>query len=109
MIAASTLGLAVAVSGRDWPRTRSSRWLVALCVSAFAVVYTIFSEWLNVEVRQSWAYDDAMPLVPLLGTALTPALQWLILPPVALGLAFNAAERDANSGGCDPASGASGA
>jgi hypothetical protein len=44
------------------------------------LAYTIFSEWLNVSVVKSWAYSDLMPLIPPLGTGLTPILQWIIVP-----------------------------
>ena len=50
------------------------------------VCYTVFSEWLNVFVREGWAYTDWMPVLPLLGTGLTPVLQWLLLPGLALHL-----------------------
>jgi len=46
----------------------------------FGVSYTVFSEWLNIEVRQAWAYRDAMPVVPVLGAGLSPVLQWIIVP-----------------------------
>ena len=46
--------------------------------------YTVFSEWLNINIRRSWSYTDAMPVLPLLGTGLTPLLQWVVVP----GLAF---------------------
>ena len=49
----------------------------------FGLGYTIFSEWLNVEVRGAWAYSARMPVVPIIGTGLAPLLQWLILPVVA--------------------------
>lgn len=42
--------------------------------------YTVFSEWLNVHIRRSWAYSETMPTVPPLGTGLTPLMQWLIVP-----------------------------
>jgi hypothetical protein len=48
--------------------------------------YTVFSEWLNVEVRGTWAYTEQMPVLPLLGTGLTPLLQWLIVPTLAWAL-----------------------
>ena len=48
------------------------------------VAYTIFSEWLNIVVRQSWAYSEAMPVVPLIGVGLSPLLQWLVIPGVAM-------------------------
>jgi hypothetical protein len=47
--------------------------------------YTVFSEWLNTQARQSWSYTEAMPLLPPLGTGLTPFLQWLIVAGIALG------------------------
>jgi hypothetical protein len=48
------------------------------------IAYTILSEWLNVEIRRRWSYTPAMPVIPWIGTGLTPLLQWLIVP----GLAF---------------------
>ena len=48
------------------------------------LAYTIVSEWLNVEVWRSWSYTSAMPVLPWLGTGVSPLLQWLIVP----GLAF---------------------
>ena len=48
--------------------------------------YTIFSEWLNVQIRRTWSYTAAMPVVPFLGTGLTPLLQWLIVPSMALAV-----------------------
>jgi hypothetical protein len=47
---------------------------------ALGLAYTIFSEWLNVSVVKSWTYSDLMPLIPPLGTGLTPILQWIIVP-----------------------------
>jgi hypothetical protein len=57
--------------------------LAALILGA---AYTIFSEWLNVEIRHSWSYTAAMPVLPWLGTGLTPLLQWLIVPALALAI-----------------------
>ena len=48
------------------------------------VAYTILSEWLNVEIRRTWSYTAAMPVLPLIGTGLTPLLRWVVVP----GLAF---------------------
>jgi hypothetical protein len=48
--------------------------------------YTILSEWLNVEIRRSWSYTATMPVLPFLGTGLTPLLQWLIVPTLALAI-----------------------
>ena len=49
--------------------------------------YTIFSEWLNVEVRRSWAYSSAMPVLPWLGTGLAPVLQWIFVPGFGFAMA----------------------
>jgi hypothetical protein len=48
--------------------------------------YTIFSEWLNVEIRRTWSYTAAMPVLPFIGTGLTPLLQWLVVPGLALAV-----------------------
>lgn len=79
MIAATTVLLAVTlVGGRAWPERRF--WAVAGTAIVLGVGYTIFSEWLNTEVRGAWAYRAAMPRLPVLGTGLTPVLQWLVVP-----------------------------
>jgi hypothetical protein len=60
---------------------------VALLMIAIGLAYTIFSEWLNITVRQSWAYSDLMPVIPGLGLGLSPAMQWGLIPIAALWLA----------------------
>jgi len=47
---------------------------------------TILSEWLNVEIRRTWSYAAAMPVVPWLGTGLAPLLQWLVVPSLAFAI-----------------------
>lgn len=66
---------------------RDPGWRLAAAGTLLGVAYTIFSEWMNVEVRHSWNYADSMPRLPPLGTGLTPLLQWLVLPPLAFLLA----------------------
>ncbi len=51
------------------------------------IAYTFFSEWLNVSIRQSWAYSDLMPVVPIIGTGISPVAQWIFLPLFGLLLA----------------------
>jgi hypothetical protein len=51
---------------------------------ALGVAYTVFSEWLNVQILRRWSYTTAMPVLPLIGIGLTPLLQWVVVP----GLAF---------------------
>jgi hypothetical protein len=52
---ASLVGALVLV-GRGWPERGFGR--VAVLTVALGVAYTAFSEWLNVSVRQSWAYSE---------------------------------------------------
>jgi len=85
-IAGMTLLSALAILGSHaWPLQRTGQVLVLSVV--FGVAYTIYSEWYNTGVRQSWAYSPLMPVLPLTGTGLSPLLQWLIVPSLALSLA----------------------
>lgn len=70
----------VALKARNWPRAERPR--VAVLNVALGIAYTVFSEWQNVYVRQSWSYDAAMPTVSILGyqIGLSPLAQWLIVP-----------------------------
>jgi hypothetical protein len=82
LIAGSTLMEAWALVGRyGWPDR--GYLSVAIAMVLMAVGYTVFSEWLNVEVRGSWAYRDLMPRLLWIGTGLTPVIQWIIVPAAA--------------------------
>ena len=48
------------------------------------VVVTIVFEALATGMIQRWAYSDAMPRVPVIGTGLLPLLQWLVIPLLVL-------------------------
>lgn len=81
LIAATTLGLALALCGRGWP---DRNWgPVAATTILLALAYTVFSEWLNISVRGAWAYRDIMPTLPPYSTGLTPLLQWIVVPLIA--------------------------
>ena len=68
LIATASLVLALLCFAKaSWPD--ESYIQVAAAAVAFGVGYTVFSEWLNTEVRSSWAYTDRMPVVPFLGPA----------------------------------------
>lgn len=86
LIALSALSAALVLAGSPhWP---AERFLVVAAVTvALGVGYTVFSEWLNVSVRGSWSYSARMPTVPPLETGLSPLLQWLAVPIIALGAA----------------------
>jgi hypothetical protein len=67
----------------DWPWAR-----ISVCTALTGVVYTIVSEWTNTTLFR-WAYSELMPTIAL-GPAeigLSPLLQWLVVPPLALTLA----------------------
>jgi hypothetical protein len=92
-LAALTLGLVLA-GHRDWPLRRFAA--VAALLLAFGLGYTVFSEWLNIVVRRSWAYSSVMPVVSLfgLGIGLSPLLQWIVVPTLALYAARRGATRE---------------
>ena len=84
MIGGICLLLSLAMLGRgEWPHRRYGA--VALGTILLALGYTVFSEWLNTEIRESWTYREAMPRLPVLGTGLTPVLQWFVVPVLAFG------------------------
>ncbi len=81
IIASWSALLAILAVGRNWPKQRFL--LVAVMTIGLAVLYTIFSEWLNVNVRRSWAYSSLMPTLPWLGTGVAPLLQWIVTPSLS--------------------------
>jgi hypothetical protein len=84
LIALASLMLSVAVIGDNrWPHARYLA--VALVAIVVGLSYTVFSEWRNVTLGR-WAYSEYMPIVPPLGTGLSPILQWAVIPPTLLWL-----------------------
>lgn len=82
LIALSSVMLALfLVGGPDWP-SEGYRRVVAVTL-AFGLSYTLFSEWLNIEIRQAWAYREVMPVLPLVDAGLSPVLQWIVVPLAA--------------------------
>lgn len=70
---------------------RVGTWRVAHVVAgtvALSVSYTVFSEWMNTVVHEHWKYSGLMPLLPIVGTGLSPVLQWVLVPSFALHLAL---------------------
>lgn len=95
LIGLCALMLALIATRAGWPETWRIR-RVTLVMIAISLAYTIFSEWMNTVWRESWAYSAWMPLVPILGTGLSPLAQWIVIPAAALRLSQAAAkpERD---------------
>jgi hypothetical protein len=84
LITTATLAAAAALArSLQWP---PFGWRMALTAILLGAAYTIFSEWLNVQIRRSWSYTAAMPVVPGLGTGLAPLLQWLVVPSLAFAI-----------------------
>ncbi len=90
MIATGALLAAVVLVGRGWPGRSYGR--VAALMIMFGLAYTVFSEWLNVSVRGSWAYAASMPVLPMLGTGVSPLLQWMLVPAAAFAWAWTGAD-----------------
>lgn len=84
LIALASLTISLLLVGNGaWPAGRFHA--VAASTIALGVIYTIFSEWLNIVVRAAWAYSDLMPMVHLFGFQLgvSPLLQWIVVPTAA--------------------------
>ena len=82
LIALSAIVLALFLAGAPrWPSTSGRR--VAVLTLVFGLAYTLFSEWLNIEIREAWAYRDLMPVIPLIDAGLSPVLQWIAVPLAA--------------------------
>ena len=77
--------LLITANGR-WPHSRYA--IVAAIAILGGIAYTIFSEWLNTEIRGSWAYTDLMPQLPLIGTGIAPLVQWIVVPLAAFWWAY---------------------
>lgn len=88
LIAVSSLVAALLLVGENgWPALRF-RSVAALTI-ANGIAYTVFSEWLNVTVRASWAYSDRMPTLTVgdFELGISPLLQWIVIPVLALRVA----------------------
>ena len=72
--------------------TRRRRWLLVPSryeVAGFiavGVAITAVIEWLATRGRwaQTWAYSAEMPVIPGIEIGLSPLLQWVVVPPLAL-------------------------
>lgn len=87
LIASTALIGALLICGNQaWPRRHF--WRVAGVAIACGLAYTVFSEWLNVELRRTWTYSASMPVVSIGGLriGLSPLLQWLIVPGAAFAI-----------------------
>jgi len=82
----TTLTLAVAGVLAWYCRWRAFGWRMIFTVIVLGVAYTNLSEWLNVQILRRWSYTAGMPVLPLVGTGLTPLLQWVVVPSIAFAI-----------------------
>lgn len=87
LIGAGCLALAL-IASRAGPIKRWRWGRVASLALMFGVGYTLFSERLNTALLR-WSYSDLMPLMRVAGVdiGVSPLLQWVVVPPLALYLA----------------------
>jgi hypothetical protein len=94
LIALTALILALVLAGdRDWPVRRFA--IVTAITLVIGLGYAVFSEWLNVAIRKSWAYSDLMPVISMLGlnVGVSPLLQWIVVPVFAFSLSLRVGVR----------------
>lgn len=71
---------------------RSRRWIIAprpwqlALFLVIGIALTVGFEFYYIEVSERWSYSHLMPRVPPLGTGLSPLLQWILVPLLALSL-----------------------
>ncbi len=85
LIALTAISLSLLLLAKaNWPHQNFQ--IVAILTVLIGISYTLYSEWLNIYIHKSWAYNDLMPLLSLgpWQIGLSPLLQWLILPSIAL-------------------------
>ncbi len=83
---------AIVGKSKNWFATQGN--LATSVFFAFGLVATIGLEYLNTEITNRWSYDGLMPLLPILGTGLTPILQWFFVPMVVLWYMRRSAPND---------------
>jgi hypothetical protein len=83
VIASVSLIAALAIAGQPgWPNESCVR--IGAVILVVGIGYTVFSEYTNTVVRQSWSYTEFMPTLPWIGTGLAPLAQWIVVPMLAL-------------------------
>ncbi|MEO8144520.1 MAG: hypothetical protein ABI654_09930 [Betaproteobacteria bacterium] len=95
LIGAAAIAVALIVTRA--PRLARWRWgPIALVTTLVSAGYTGLSEWINTVAVPHWAYSELMPVVRAFGVeiGLSPILQWLLLPPLALWFALRSVKGD---------------
>ena len=92
LIGSASLLLAL-VLGREQAPAQWHWRRIAVVLLVVGPAYTLFSEWLNTSLFR-WTYSELMPTLKVGGMeiGLSPLLQWLLIPPLALHQARRKAE-----------------
>ncbi|MGE3739732.1 MAG: hypothetical protein AB7I59_09545 [Geminicoccaceae bacterium] len=69
---------------RNWMQSPTKAEIAVFL--AVGVLMTVAFEYYYVEITGRWTYASWLPLVPPLGTGLSPLLQWVLIPLLVLGL-----------------------
>lgn len=62
---------------------RIATWVIYLIIG---LAITVLFEYLATGTLQRWTYSDQMSRLPVLGTGVSPLLQWLVVPSIVLWL-----------------------
>ena len=76
--------VALAARSRHWifhPKT-----IQVIGFIAIGIIITVVIEAMAIHVLNRWQYAITMPTLPILGTGITPILQWLIIPPIIVSI-----------------------
>lgn len=84
---------ALVMRSRHW-FAKSNRLLPSALFVIFGLAYTMFSEWFNTTIRESWTYAASMPTV--VGIGLSPILQWIVIPPIIVLILSKSKKPDRN-------------
>jgi hypothetical protein len=82
--ALTLLATLVLVDSSAWPAARFGR--VAAATMSLGIAYTVWSEYLNISIRDAWSYPELMPVLPPFGTGMFPLAQWVVVPALAFVL-----------------------
>lgn len=77
--------VAAAASDRWWFRAPSRTRMLGF-IAAGVIITVVIEHFATRSTHPSWSwrYADTMPILPVVGVGLTPLLQWIFLPPLAI-------------------------
>lgn len=78
--------MALVVHLRGWVVVPTASRGLAFTVCGLVITVAIERLALAGLWMQGWSYSPLMPVVPGLGVGLSPRVQWLVLPPLLIGL-----------------------